>query len=112
MKACSDQGMVLGRVRDGYLEFPRLDFSDLAYSVQLWMSSAPRSRDLEGVILLGVRPSEVVVAGLVWLSRAVRFDWSTPASSYFCQDRDLEERRRIARERQESKRRILLPLAE
>jgi len=45
------------------------------------------------VVLLEVRPGKVVVAGLVWMSRAVGFPWTTPASSYFCQDRDLEERR-------------------
>ncbi|MGH7411326.1 MAG: hypothetical protein ACREJ6_09775 [Candidatus Methylomirabilis sp.] len=101
--ACSDQGMVFARVKGGYVEFPRSDFSDLAYSIRLWRSGPPRSRDLEGVALLEVRPGKVVVAGLVWLSRAVRFDWSTPPSSYFCQDRDLEEWKNFVREKQEGK---------
>jgi len=104
VKACSDQGMVLARVKDGYLEFPRSDPFGLAYSIRLWNSRAPNSRDLEGVTLLEVRPGKVVIAGLVWLSRAVRFDWSSPPSSYFCQDRDLEEQRKVFSERQEKKR--------
>jgi len=101
LKACSDQGMVFLRVKDGYLELPRFDPFGLAYSIRLWRSSAPHSQDLEGVALLDVRPGQVVVAGLVQLSRVVMFDWSTPPSSYFCQDRDLEEQKRMAREEQE-----------
>jgi len=50
------------------------------------------------VVLLEVRPGEVVPAGLVSLSRAVKFDWTTPPSMYFCQDRDLEEQRKTAQE--------------
>jgi hypothetical protein len=102
VKACSDRGMIFGRLtEEGYLELPRFDSVGLAYSIRLWRSSAPRSRDLEGVALLEVRPSELLVAGLVWLSRALRFDWTTPPSSYFCQDRDLEEQRRYFREEKE-----------
>lgn len=103
VSACSDQGMMFLRVKDGYLELPRTDSVGMAYSIRLWRSTAPHSQDLEGVALLEVRPGEVLVAGLVWLSRAVRFDWSTPASSYFCQDRDLEERKKLFREIQERK---------
>jgi hypothetical protein len=98
VKACSDQGMVFGRLRDGYVELPRSDSSGGAYSIRLWRSSAPHSRDLEGVVLLEVRPGEVLVAGLVSLSRSVKFDWTVPPSSYFCQDRDLEEQRKNAQE--------------
>jgi len=102
VKACSDQGAVFGRIREeGYLELSRIDYSGLAFSIRLWRSSAPRSRDLEGVTLLEVRPGETIVAGLIWLSRPVKFDWTTPPSSYFCQDRDLEEQRRTTREEQE-----------
>ena len=104
VKACSDQGMVFARVKDGYLELPRSDSFGLAYSIRLWRSRAPHSQDLEGIVLLEVRPGKVLVAGLVWLSRAVKLDWSTPPSSYFCQDRDLEERKKIFREAQERKR--------
>jgi len=100
VKACSDQGMVFGRLRDGYMELPRADSSGSAYSIRLWKSIAPRSRDLEGVILLEVRPGEVLVAGLVSLSRAPKFDWTGPPSNYFCQDRDLEEQRKNAQEEQ------------
>jgi hypothetical protein len=100
VKACSDQGMVFGRLRAGYMELPRADSSGAAYSVRLWKSVAPRSRDLEGVILLEVRPGEVLVAGLVSLSRAPKFDWTGPPSNYFCQDRDLEEQRENAQEEQ------------
>jgi len=100
VKACSDQGMVFGRLRDGYVELPRSDSSGGGYSIRLWRSTAPNSRDLEGVVLLEVRPGEVLVAGLVSLSRAVKFDWTSPPSSYFCQDRDLEEQRKNAQEEQ------------
>ena len=65
----------------------------------------PRSRDLEGVVLLEVRPGEVLVAGLVWLSRALKFDWTVPPSGYFCQDRDLEEQRKNVQEEQQRKER-------
>jgi len=102
VKVCSDQGMVFGQLQDGYLELPRSDSSGGAYSIRLWKSLAPHSRDLEGVILLEVRPGEVIVAGLVWLSRAVKFDWTSPPSSYFCQDRDLEEQRKNTLEYQQS----------
>lgn len=101
VKACSDQGMVFGRLRDGYLELPRSDSFGLAYSIRLWESTAPmHSRDLEGVVLLEVRPGEVLVAGVISLSRALKFDWTAPPSSYFCQDRDLEEQRKNVREQQ------------
>lgn len=98
VQACSDQGMVFGRLRGGYVELPRSDSFGGAYSIRLWRSSAPHSRDLEGVVLLEVRPGEVLVAGLVSLSRSVKFDWTAPPSSYFCQDRDLEEQRKNAKE--------------
>lgn len=101
--ACSDQGSVFGRFTGGYVEFPWSDSFGSAYSIRLWRSPAPRSRDLEGVILLEVRPGEVVPAGLVSLSRAVKFDWTTPPSMYFCQDRDLEEQRKNVREAQEGR---------
>ena len=100
VKACSDQGLVFGQVKDGYLELPRSDSSDMAYSIRLWKSAPPHSQDLEGVTLLEVRPGQVIVAGLAWVSRAVKFDWTTPPSSYFCQDRDLEEQRKKAQEEQ------------
>jgi hypothetical protein len=104
VKACSDQSLVFGRVKDGYLEFPRTDAYGVAYSVLLWRSAPPHSQDLEGVTMLEVRPGKVAVAGLVWLSRAVRFDWTSPPSSYFCQDRDLEEQRKDFLEKQENRR--------
>ena len=100
VKACSDQGMVIARLKDGYLELPRSDSSAGAYSIRLWRSGKPNPQDLEGVALLEVRPGETLVAGLVWLSRTVRFDWTSPPSSYFCQDLDLEEHRKKAREEQ------------
>lgn len=103
VKACSDQGMIFGRLRNGYVELPRSDSSGLAYSIRLWRSGVPRSRDLEGVALLEVRPGEVLVAGLVWLSRALKFDWTAPPSGYFCQDRDLEEQRKNVQEEQRRK---------
>jgi hypothetical protein len=104
VKACSDQGMVFGRIRDGYMELPRVDSSGAMYSMRFWKSIAPRSRDLEGVVLLEVRPGETLVAGLVSLSRPPKFDWTGPPSNYFCQDRDLEEQRKNA---QDEQRRIL-----
>src|SRR5262249_2999123 len=94
VKACSDQGMVIGHLANGYVELPRSDSFGNAYSIRLWESGPPRSRDLEGVVLLEVRPGEAIVAGIAWLSRAVKFDWTAPPSSYFCQDRDLEEQRK------------------
>jgi hypothetical protein len=100
VKACSDQGMVFGQVRGGYVELPRVDATGATYSIRLWKSVAPRSRDLEGVVLLEVRPGETLVAGIVSLSRAVKFDWTGPPSNYFCQDRDLEEQRRNAQDEQ------------
>jgi hypothetical protein len=96
--------MVFLRVKDGYLEWPRTDSYGLAYSIRLWTSSAPYTHDLEGVALLEVRPGEVVVAGLVQLSRTLVFDWTTPPSNYFCQDRDLEEQKRVVREEEERRR--------
>jgi hypothetical protein len=98
IKACSDQGSVFGRLRDGYLELPRSDAFGAVYAIRLWRSTVRRSRDLEGVVLLETRPGEVVVAGLISLSRTVKFDWTTPPSNYFCQDRDLEEERKNAEE--------------
>lgn len=100
VKACSDQGLVFGRIKDGYVELPRSDSFGGAYSVRLWKGTPPHSGDLEGVVLLEVRPGEVLVAGLVSLSRALVFDWTAPPSSYFCQDRDLEEQRKKAQEEQ------------
>lgn len=100
LKVCSDQGMVFGRVRDGHLDLPRSDRFGSEYSIRLWRSGRPRSRDLEGVALLEVRPGQTMVAGLVWLERAFKFDWTTPPSSYFCQDRDLEEQRKDVQEQQ------------
>jgi hypothetical protein len=100
VQACSDQGMVFGRLRGGYVELPRADSSAGAYSIRLWRSVAPRSRDLEGVALLDVRPGEALVAGVISLSRSIKFDWTAPPSSYFCQDRDLEEQRKNAIEKE------------
>jgi len=100
VKACSDQGMVFGQVRGGYMELPRIDSTGSVYSIRLWKSVAPHSRDLDGVVLLEVRPGETMVAGLVSLSRAPKFDWTGPPSNYFCQDRDLEEQRKNAQEEQ------------
>ena len=103
--ACSDQGMVFLRImKEGYLEWSRVDSLGLAYSVRLWASITPYTHELEGVTLLEIRPGKVIVAGLVRLSRPLVFDWSTPPSSYFCQDRDLEEQRRMAREEQQNER--------
>lgn len=98
--ACSEQGMVFARLKDGYLELPRSDSSGGRYSIRLWRSGEPNPQDLEGVALLEMRPGETLVAGLVWFSRTVRFDWTTPPSSYFCQDLDLEEHKRNARAEQ------------
>ena len=56
-----------------------------------------------------------MVAGLVWLSRVLKFDWTTPPSPYFCQDQDLEEWRKYAEAEQERKQKddvLLLQLKE
>jgi len=100
VRACSDQGLVFGRVISGYLEVPRTDGVGRAYALRLWKSTSPKLNDLEGVVLLEARPGETLVAGLVWLSRDLKFDWTISPSNYFCQDRDLEEQRRAFKDAQ------------
>lgn len=93
VRACSDHGMVFGHLRDGFLELPGIQFSGLAYSIRLWRGGSPGYRDLEGVALLDLRPNEEIPAGLVWLTRAQKFQSSLMPTRYFCEDRELEDRR-------------------
>ncbi len=96
VRACSDQGMVLGRVKDGVLEFARSESPAFSYSIKLWKSGPPHYGDLEGVALLEIRPKQEVVAGLVWLSRAPKFPGIVPPSEYPCKNRALEDEKLIA----------------
>jgi hypothetical protein len=93
VSACSDQGLVVGRVKDGVLEFARSESPAFSYSVKLWKSGPPYYRDLEGVALLRIRPTQDVVAGLVWLSRSPKLDGMTLPARYSCQDRSIEDER-------------------
>jgi hypothetical protein len=91
VRACSDQGMVLGSVKDGVLEFMRAAPPGLTYSIRLWKSGAPPYRDLEGVAILEARPDEQLVGGLIWLTKAPNFPGAMPPSEYPCQDRAFED---------------------
>ena len=92
VRACSDQGMVLGRIEEGALILQRSEGLSARTRLKLWMS-APHFRDLEGVVLRETDPGVEVIAGLVWLSRALELPGSVPASDYGCFDRDLQEDR-------------------
>jgi hypothetical protein len=93
VRACTDQGMVFGVLRGDFLELPRPQSSGLAYSIRLWRGGPPNFRDLEGVALLDLRPNEWIVAGQVWLTRAQKLRSSLMPTGYFCEDRELEDRR-------------------
>ena len=96
VRACWDQGMVLGRVKDGVLELARSESPAFSYSIKLWKSGVPHYGDLEGVALLEIRPNQEVVAGLLWLSRAPKLLGAVRPSDYSCKDRSLEDERLTA----------------
>jgi hypothetical protein len=94
VQVCSSNGMVFGVLHDGFLELPGPRIAGLTYAFRLWRGG-PHHRDLEGVVLLDLRPKDEVVAGLVWLTRAPKFAWSLMPTAYFCEDREFEDRRQV-----------------
>jgi hypothetical protein len=100
VRACSDHGMVFGVLRGGFLELPGPQASGLSYSIRLWRGG-PTFRDLEGVALVDLRPNEEMAAGLVWLTRAQKFQSSLMPTGYFCEGRELEDRRQKGQEKGE-----------
>jgi hypothetical protein len=100
VRACSDHGMVFGVLRGGFVELPGPESSGLSYSIRLWRGG-PTFRDLEGVALLDLRPNEEMVAGLVRLTRALKRQSSLMPTGYFCEGRELEDRRQKGREKGE-----------
>jgi hypothetical protein len=94
VRACSSHGMIFGVLRDGFLELPGPRSSGLTYTMRLWRGG-PTDRDLEGVVLLDLRPNEESVGGLVWLSRTLTMEGARipRATGYECEDRDLEDYR-------------------
>ena len=91
--ACSDQGMVFGTLRGGFLEWQIALSPGLTHSIRVWRSGPPHYRDLEGVALLDQRPGEEIVAGLVWLKREPKRAASFMPTGYPCRDLELEDKR-------------------
>ncbi len=94
VKACSDQGMVMGGVTDdGVLQLPRPESLAFGSRILLW-KSPPHYYDLEGVVVLEMEPGQELDSGLVWLSRALSLaDFPLP-SDYPCQDKEILDRRK------------------
>ena len=93
VRACSDQGLVMGMVENDALEFPRPEALSVASRVRLWWTP-PDYQQLAGVVLLELQPGQEVIDGSVWLERAVNYDGSPAPLVYACQDREIEERKR------------------
>jgi hypothetical protein len=94
VKACSDQGMVMGRVTDdGVLQLPRPESLAFGSRILLWRSP-PHYYDLEGIVVLEIEPRQELDSGLVWLSRALSLaDFPLP-TDYPCQDKEILDRRK------------------
>ncbi len=94
VKACSDQGMIMGTVSEkGVLQLPRREAFSLGSRILLWRGP-PHNDDLEGVVLLETAANLEVDSGLVWLSRALsRADAILP-TEYVCQDKEILDRRK------------------
>jgi hypothetical protein len=97
VRACSDHGMVFGMVRDGFLELPGPPVSGLANFIRLW-KAAPHFRDLEGVALLELGSNEELPGGPVWLTKVQTLRGFLPPTGYFCEARELEDRRTVPRQ--------------
>jgi hypothetical protein len=93
VKVCSDQGMVLARVRNGMLAIPRREPLDFGGWILLWRSP-PHYDDLDGVLLLDGEPGRHMQAGLVWLSRSLTPAQAASPTDYPCQDEELLLRRK------------------
>ena len=93
VKACSDQGLVMGMLENQALEFPRPEALTVASRMRLWWAP-PDYQQLAGVVLLELQPGQEVINGSVWLERAVNYDGSPPPLTYACQDREIEDLKR------------------
>jgi len=99
VRACTDQGLVMGRVeKTGILHLPRPEALALGSRILLWRSP-PDYDDLEGVVLLEIEAGEWLERGLVWLSRALNSASSAdfaPPTDYACQSKEILDRRNRA----------------
>jgi len=94
VKACSDQGMVMGRVTDeGVLDLPRREAFGSESRILLWRSP-PYADDLEGVLIIETEPGRAFDSGLVWLSRALTRANPVLPTDYPCQDKEILDRRK------------------
>ncbi len=97
VKACTDQGMVMGSVKNGLLRLPRPTQLEFGSHMVLWRAvSFVRGYDeMDGVLLLEVTPGRQIQSGLVWLSRTLtRADSPPEFTDYPCQDSELIDRRK------------------
>jgi hypothetical protein len=96
VRACTDQGLVMGRVEEnGILQLPRREALAFGSRILLWRSP-PDYDDLDGVVLLEIEPGQWLESGLVWLSRALSSASSAefaPPTDYLCQSKEILDRR-------------------